>query len=900
MYTFLKIHFSFTSSFTMSPASPAPAELPVQPSIEIENSPLAILQTVGDKRFNTLPDVAAYLKTLDAPTRYQYVSHQVEQLLGIQETADKYLEYINEFVKDDEAFEERMTVDPETWDKVREGAERCRKRRQKKDECVQKVFEKWGEENVRQHFGHMMDMGDSTWSKVRRIAMRDPFDVTVIRLRGAILWRIQNPAPGRDSKTLTPVGADFDSVFKHPERISGAVNVVSAGYSIGESGWLVPAERVLQIREESHEGDQESQVQKEQPSPESPLSSIPEELEEMDLDLDDRGATDNRNSGLRLSEGRFAEPPRNPPAHQIDSAHGMLEESEKDTVSDGVESDYETEGDRHQDKKRKRDSEKETEGSYKCGCDGRVARSFIEKCVTGKVVNPGAQERLVKRWAAYHTQGVKVCYHHGKNIASIIGLQIRILTSALLVERLLAYHEAILQSKTGDLRSGKETYSWFRMESRPARASDRLGPYKFTPREEEAFAITEQHQWSLREELGISSKAWNEIGSVVVSCFEWWSSLEYGGDREHLRGMTAMHVIHEEYEMYRAHLRMINTRPNYGWLRNMYYSLGQQLMRQDPRYYLIYCALRPDQNVNLVSYPYYAKYQHEGDMTFFRHIDINIKGLAKDARGANMIQGTVSIDDEYEDDCTMILPGMHNHTKEWEEVLEERGLSTEALVHRIQDTMFTKEDAARFGTQWTPQPCRSGQVRVTLPHLPHGAYGPAKRIRRTMLPWFCGLQKDLETLEVAEGGTWSDLSIAHRDLVAARLSPSGLPNRYGAIPFAFPAAVELEGLGALSDALVCRRRHDKVSVMQEKKALLLGTKEERERIISAWRQKAVNKVCEAFEKVREAEMERFGEKSYFRRRARGLSPAVSDSDPDASEEEIKGVAHGFEEPEVEE
>lgn len=59
--------------------------------------------------------------------------------------------------------------------------------------------------------------------------------------------------------------------------------------------------------------------------------------------------------------------------------------------------------------------------------------------------------------------------------------------------------------------------------------------------------------------------------------------------------------------MYHAHLRLINKKPNYGWLRNMYYSLGQQVMRQDPKYFAIYCALRPDQNTNLVSYPYYAK-----------------------------------------------------------------------------------------------------------------------------------------------------------------------------------------------------------------------------------------------------------------------------------------------------
>jgi hypothetical protein len=157
----------------------------------------------------------------------------------------------------------------------------------------------------------------------------------------------------------------------------------------------------------------------------------------------------------------------------------------------------------------------------------------------------------------------------------------------------------------------------------------------------------------------------------------------------------------------------------------------------------------------------------------------------------------------------MIFPGMHKHIKEWDETLTARGLSTGALVHHIQDSMFTSEDEKRFSTKWTPQPCQRGQVRVALPHLPHGAYSPAKGERRTMLPWFCGLQSDPETLEVVESGTWSDLSVAHRDMVAARLSPSGLANRYGAIPFAFPASVLLEGLGALSSALVCPQCHDK-------------------------------------------------------------------------------------------
>jgi hypothetical protein len=66
---------------------------------------------------------------------------------------------------------------------------------------------------------------------------------------------------------------------------------------------------------------------------------------------------------------------------------------------------------------------------------------------------------------------------------------------------------------------------------------------------------------------------------------------------------------------------------NYGWLRNMYHSLGQQAMRQDPYYYMIYCALRPDGNTHLVSYPYYAKYAHPGDQTALRHIDVNLRDL---------------------------------------------------------------------------------------------------------------------------------------------------------------------------------------------------------------------------------------------------------------------------------
>ena len=74
----------------------------------------------------------------------------------------------------------------------------------------------------------------------------------------------------------------------------------------------------------------------------------------------------------------------------------------------------------------------------------------------------------------------------------------------------------------------------------------------------------------------------------------------------------------------------------------------------------------------------------------------------------------------------MVLLGMHRHIRAWDEVLTAYGCSTRALVHRIHDDMFTPDDEKQFDNQWTPQLRQRGQVRVTLPQLPHGAYGSAK------------------------------------------------------------------------------------------------------------------------------------------------------------------------------
>lgn len=74
-----------------------------------------------------------------------------------------------------------------------------------------------------------------------------------------------------------------------------------------------------------------------------------------------------------------------------------------------------------------------------------------------------------------------------------------------------------------------------------------------------------------------------------------------------------------------------------GWMRYMFYSLIQQLVRQDPVYYALIAAVRLDKNTQLICYPYYVKYQVEGESTSFTHFNINVNKFVKIGRGKNII-----------------------------------------------------------------------------------------------------------------------------------------------------------------------------------------------------------------------------------------------------------------------
>ncbi|KAK8901059.1 hypothetical protein QC760_010515 [Botrytis cinerea] len=225
----------------------------------------------------------------------------------------------------------------------------------------------------------------------------------------------------------------------------------------------------------------------------------------------------------------------------------------------------------------------------------------------------------------------------------------------------------------------------------------------------------------------------------------------------------------------------------------------------------------------------------------------------------------------------VILAGMHRNRnlETWWRDLESRQKTKNGHVHRIKSNMVTAEDEKKLGVKWKAVPCNRGQVRVTMPHLPHGANGPARGVRRTLLPWFVKVQPDLSSLEVLDGGTWEMLSESHRDMTSPFKTPSGLSNRYGKIPYQFPASTLLNGLGSLSSALNCQARWNDLGVLNERYRLLKGNRSTATQFVYDWRRNLNEKVKASRALVKERERAAFGKNSYYYHLERSQTLGIS-------------------------
>jgi hypothetical protein len=118
----------------------------------------------------------------------------------------------------------------------------------KKQQALNRCFEKWGENNARYHFEHLLDAGENTWSKIRRLAMQEPdIQEAVKRLRDAVFWRITHVHPGCSSK-FYPVTADLEKARNEKLPAVNHTAIFTAGYAVDGKDWPVPAERGSQFK----------------------------------------------------------------------------------------------------------------------------------------------------------------------------------------------------------------------------------------------------------------------------------------------------------------------------------------------------------------------------------------------------------------------------------------------------------------------------------------------------------------------------------------------------------------------------------------------------------------------------------------------------------------------------
>jgi hypothetical protein len=505
----------------------------------------------------------------------------------------------------------------------------------------------------------------------------------------------------------------------------------------------------------------------------------------------------------------------------------------------------------------------------------KVTQEFIMECNVERLAKNSLErcEYLMSyRDKAYGQRSTRsyLCNRHLRRFSKMLGLASQSADNDTLHSRIQQAIRNVKDSDDGDLLPDKferwqcspAVFSWWWVTARPRVPTDDIGVYRyFTQPFHLKKQLTAVDRAIVLEAL--------QITSAMIQAFEDTGTANFSTGI----GSNTRAWMKAEFNLYKWHSRIPGTATStLGWLRNMYFSQAQQYMRQDLGYYLANCATRPDLMMWLLSSPYYTKYTENGDHTQFRHIDFNVREMALNGRGLNQVQGSFALDNENNQNCTVIVKRMHkpNILQAWVQHMDSIGSNTAHFIKKIDPADLPQE----FLTRWNLRgfecvPCTAGEVRISHSSLPHGSTGPATGDRRNIFNWYVRLDDDHATAEVSAGPNWEELSKAHRDMTAPPVTPSGLPYLFGKLPYKFPAAIQLIGGSPVQDALVGRKKWSDFDVQSNIRTLLLSGNTNREkaqslrRMIAAQRTLLENRVRANWTEMVRLEKEAFGLNSFF-------------------------------------
>ncbi|KAH0563246.1 hypothetical protein GP486_002191 [Trichoglossum hirsutum] len=411
--------------------------------------------------------------------------------------------------------------------------------------------------------------------------------------------------------------------------------------------------------------------------------------------------------------------------------------------------------------------------------------------------------------------------------------------------------EAVYRHRDNLQEFKRSNAGWFRRDRRPAVPEDSLGVFLYVPLSNTRFGFNEVQVFE-RFAGEESWQVWQKDGTINVERLFWYLNLS-----------DFRRMIDIEFAVYRHHHRTPQGAPRLGWRRNMFYSLIQQLVRQDPGYYGLHAAARPDKAWRLISYPYITKdTDTDGDTTGFLHIDLGLDNYLKDERGGSRLTSSLSLDDERKDGCTLVVKGFQRHLGQWIKKLQRRRGRGFGFTTNCNNDVYRAEDRALWGEP-EPVPCQAWGVRITLPQLIHGSTTKSVRQRRTILPWFTAICDNHEDLEIG-CVRWSELRRCHLDLEVPARDAGGQGWRFGAPKERFLGSEVLGSSSALGDALVGRRMWTDPSVLRERDLLLGSNCQTAMEYVNAVRNRLVEQYRKAFEIMVRNEIQSFGPASYFK------------------------------------
>jgi hypothetical protein len=391
---------------------------------------------------------------------------------------------------------------------------------------------------------------------------------------------------------------------------------------------------------------------------------------------------------------------------------------------------------------------------------------------------------------------------------------------------------------------------WFRKTHRPTLSQDLRGTCRYDQTPVPDFDFDPMQVFERFARVG-SWETWIAEGSIIIPDIFYY-----------LEEAELQEMIDKEFAIYRHHHHTPSGTSRLGWLRNMYYSLLQQLCRQDPVWYALTAAARPDRGWRLISYPYITKDTgSKGEATGFLHMDLNLEAFLEDGQGGNRLTSSLSIDDEDSSGCTLVVKGLHRHLREWHKQLLQRGWKAKGSTTNCKN-IYTAEDQTTWGEP-VPMPCPAWGIRLTLPQLIHGSTPRSVRRRRTVLPWYMHIDANHEKLEIPGCLSWSEIRQCHLDLEVPASDPSGYGPRLGAPKERFGGSVVLGSTSALGDALVGRRKWTDVEVLRERDILLGPDSGAAQDYVTEVRYRLVEQYRLAFSSMKQAEEKQFGQNSYF-------------------------------------